>query len=935
MVSFLWRFSALIAAFSGILSVPTAVAQQTCTIETFAGLSDTTPGDGGPATQEALYSPFDGDIAADGTVYFTDAVARAVRRIRPDGVIETLLDRTIDPDLDFTTQMALAPDGSVVFHDGPGLGRILLNGTVEPVSGNGAFGSPEEGALAVESPWMGRGFAFASDGTLYFAESQRHRVRRISPDGRVFTVAGAAEPDRFGRVRGGFSGDGGPAIDGELNTPQDVAVAPDGSVYVTDRNNRRIRRIRPDGIIETAAGGGGNDALDLSGVPAREAALTRPDRIEADAQGMVYFTHGGSSIYRIDPDGILRAVAEVSSIAPFFVGPGGTVVYRDRNLQLVRVSPEGESEALTGIDGVPASTPKDGPATETWLRTYDLAFGPSGDLYAAAGTWIFAISPDGTLRRAAGGGERSFETQEGEPAREVNLFDVQYLAIDGDERVYFSEGSGAKRIRSIEPNGTIGFIAGAVFGCRFDEVCGIGGPAREAEIPDPEDLYVGADGSLYFVSGYNSAQSFGRSDQILRITPDGVLAETAFPPIDPSRLSGRYRLYFANRSPASQPVYWLQTFFGPETRPPFFELQADGSSRPLAAAQGFANPYEDAVVAEDGSIYFTTDDQRIRKALPDGRVVTIAGAAQKRGYAGDGGPARLARFREPRGLAIGPDGALYISDFGNARIRRILDVASCEDGPSPEIALHGVVHAADFLNFDSGVELGAAPGMIVSIFGRNLGPEQPRTAQVEDGRLVTELAGVRVLVDGVAAPLVFVSAGQINAIIPYATEVRHQIDRDGFHVNLGYSSIEVEVNGTRSDTFAIHTRATRPGIFLVEPGVSERGAVLNQDGTLNSPDNPAPAGSVLVLFATGEGQTDPAGVDGLLAVDALPVPIAEVSVRVGDVESTVLYAGAAPGFTAGLFQANARMGIGTPSGEQRLTLRVGQGERSVPVWIAP
>jgi uncharacterized protein (TIGR03437 family) len=91
--------------------------------------------------------------------------------------------------------------------------------------------------------------------------------------------------------------------------------------------------------------------------------------------------------------------------------------------------------------------------------------------------------------------------------------------------------------------------------------------------------------------------------------------------------------------------------------------------------------------------------------------------------------------------------------------------------------------------------------------------------------------------------------------------------------------------------------------------------VFNQDGTLNSGGNAAESGSILVFFVTGEGQTNPLGVDGQLAIDAYPIPQADVRVLIGGVQaSEVLYAGAAPGFTAGLMQINVRVPPGVAPG---------------------
>jgi uncharacterized protein (TIGR03437 family) len=98
-----------------------------------------------------------------------------------------------------------------------------------------------------------------------------------------------------------------------------------------------------------------------------------------------------------------------------------------------------------------------------------------------------------------------------------------------------------------------------------------------------------------------------------------------------------------------------------------------------------------------------------------------------------------------------------------------------------------------------------------------------------------------------------------------------------------------------------------PGIFSLDSSGRGPGAILNQDGSLNGTLNPAAPGSVIVFYATGEGLTDPPSEDGKVAGTVLPKPVLPVTVKIGGVEAEVIYAGAAPGLTAGVMQVNARV----------------------------
>jgi len=190
----------------------------------------------------------------------------------------------------------------------------------------------------------------------------------------------------------------------------------------------------------------------------------------------------------------------------------------------------------------------------------------------------------------------------------------------------------------------------------------------------------------------------------------------------------------------------------------------------------------------------------------------------------------------------------------------------------------------------------AVPGGLFTILGVDVGPDQE--AQLElgsDGKVSTKLAGTRVLFDGVPAPLVYVSRNQINAVTPFS--VAGKI----------LSMIVVETPGRQILPAGVPVDDTRPGIFTLNASGSGQGAILNEDATINSPANPAARGSIIVLYATGAGQTAPAGTDGKLNTFPLPKPLLPVQVRIGGRLAEVHYAGAAPQLVAGVLQVNAKV----------------------------
>jgi uncharacterized protein (TIGR03437 family) len=195
-----------------------------------------------------------------------------------------------------------------------------------------------------------------------------------------------------------------------------------------------------------------------------------------------------------------------------------------------------------------------------------------------------------------------------------------------------------------------------------------------------------------------------------------------------------------------------------------------------------------------------------------------------------------------------------------------------------------------------------SPGEIVTIFGTGLGPATMAFATADsNGQIETEVAGTQVLFDGYPAPLLYVSDAQTTAIVPYAVGGN------------GVTEVQVVYNGVASPVVEMQVAPASPGIF----------AIANQDNTKNGAANPAAAGSVLILYATGEGQTSPAGTDGAVAASAYPKPLLPVSVIIGGKPATPAYAGAAPGFVAGALQVNVPIPAGITGAAVPIQLQVG------------
>jgi uncharacterized protein (TIGR03437 family) len=224
-------------------------------------------------------------------------------------------------------------------------------------------------------------------------------------------------------------------------------------------------------------------------------------------------------------------------------------------------------------------------------------------------------------------------------------------------------------------------------------------------------------------------------------------------------------------------------------------------------------------------------------------------------------------------------------------------------------ALGSKLQADGVLNAASLNARPVAPGEIITLIGSGIGPSialQPTSSASS-----TELGGTSVLFDGRLAPLLYASPNQINAIVPYGVS--------GEDV----TQMSIMSSGQVIARLSLPASETAPAIFTRNSTGVGPGAILNQDTSLNSPLNPADRGSIVVLFATGGGQTDPPGVDGQVNTGILPRPTQDVSVKIGGINAEIEYAGAAPGLIAGLLQVNCKVPENVTPGSVPIVLKIG------------
>ena len=226
-------------------------------------------------------------------------------------------------------------------------------------------------------------------------------------------------------------------------------------------------------------------------------------------------------------------------------------------------------------------------------------------------------------------------------------------------------------------------------------------------------------------------------------------------------------------------------------------------------------------------------------------------------------------------------------------------------------------------NAASGASGPISAGEIVTLKGTGMGPSTGLgPVLTADGKVETTVAFTRAFFDGFPAAILYTSSGQINTVVPYEISGRPTIQ------------VQVENQGLRSQALTVSTISAAPGIFTVDSTGIGQGAILNQDSTPNSVTNPAGVGSVVQIFATGEGQTLPLGIDGSVAGATLPKPVLPVTAKVDDIPVVVLYAGAAPQSVAGLFQVNVKLPDGLTGDNVKVEIKVGDAPTQKGVTLA-
>jgi uncharacterized protein (TIGR03437 family) len=333
-------------------------------------------------------------------------------------------------------------------------------GTIQTFAGNGSPTFSGDGGPAIQAGINVPVEVFADQkGNLFITDQYNHRIRKVGPDGTITTVAGTGVM--------GFSGDGGPAVDAEINTPTEVFGDSSGNLYVGDVGNQRIRKVDTSGIITTIAGNG-NKGYSGDGGPAVDASLYNASRVALDPSGNLYIAdQSNHRIRKVTPGGIISTFAGNGAGTPAtgaFSGDGGPAVDASLNN--------------------PTSIAVDGAGVVYFCDQFNHR--------------IRKVALDGTISTIAGNGSPGF-SGDGGPATAAMLNYPGGMALDAAGNLYFSDDQNF-RTRLITTGGTISTIAGTgVAGFSGD-----GGPATGAQLSGQFGVTLDLSGNLYIADSVNN-----------------------------------------------------------------------------------------------------------------------------------------------------------------------------------------------------------------------------------------------------------------------------------------------------------------------------------------------------------------------------------------------------------------------------------------------
>ena len=714
-----------------------------------------------------------------------------------------------------TGRVTVDGKGNTYFSAGNNVFKVDSSGNLTVVAGNSRAGYSGDGGPALQAQLNGpQGIALDSMGNLYIADSVNNRIRIVNPAGVINTFAGTGASSPGG---GGTFNDGGLAINGLLRLPSGVCLDSSGNVYIADTGDNLIRKVTTDGIINSVAGDGfGGYWGDTFG--ALQAGLHTPTDVAVDSSGNIYIADSANADIRevTVSTGIINTIAGNASVGD--TGDGG-------------------------------------PATSAALMTpYALTLDSSGNVY-------FVENGDSVIRKVtvsttfittvAGNGTAGF-SGDGSPATKAQLNFPGGMAVDSSGNMYIADSLNL-RIRKVTGS-TISTIAGN----GVLSYSGDGGPAGSAQLNKPQAVAVDTSGNFYFADTLNNV--------VRKVTASGAI----------STVAGNGTAGFGGDGGAA-------------------------TAAQLNRPQGIA-------VDSSGNIYVAdTQNARVRK-ISGGSISTVAGSGTP-GYGGDGGAATAAQLYVPIGLAVDASGNLYIADFTNNRVRKVsggtittvagnglsgysgdggLAASAQINGPTGvAVDSNGNLYIADLNN---NVVREVTGGKIMTVAGSGLpgvgGDGGPATAALvgSPAGIAVDTSGNLYIANGSATVRkVYANTGFITTIAGNGT---NGYTGDGGSAPFGELNGPVSLAVTSTGNVYVADSANNAIRLLIFGGYElSIAAAVNAASNLTGPVS---GGEVVVFYGAG---MSPAGftVNSVGPSGLYPTSVAGVTVNFGGYQAPILY----------------------------------------------
>ncbi|MBU6401718.1 MAG: SMP-30/gluconolactonase/LRE family protein, partial [Verrucomicrobia bacterium] len=495
-------------------------------------------GDGGAATNASLASPLALALDAAGDLFIADQGNNRIRKVQPDGIITTVAgDGTAgysgdggaatNASLNQPAGLAVDAAGNLFIAD-QGNSRVRkldTNGILTTVAGAGRFAFSGDGGAATNASLSNpAGLAMDTAGDLYLADQGNNRIRKVDTRGIITTVAGNGQ---FG-----YFGDGALATKARLNSPSSVAVDRAGKLLIVDQFNNLVRGVDTNGIISTVAGSWTASVYD--GGPATEAALRSPAGVAVDTSGNLFIADTWNNrIRKVQPDGLITTVAGGEMFG--YVGDGGAAtnaglaspsgvavdaagdlfIADTWNNRIRKVQPNGIIRTVAG-GGRFGYVGDGGAATNAGLASpLGVAVDSSGNLFIAdtGDSRVRKVDTHGMITTAAGNGQCGYYG-DGGAATNAALCRPGGVAVDTAGNVFIAD-QGNNCVRKVDSQGNITTVAGNGSAGYF----GDGGAATNAGLGYPTGLALDTAGNMFIADTWNN--------RIRKVDPDGIITTVA------------------------------------------------------------------------------------------------------------------------------------------------------------------------------------------------------------------------------------------------------------------------------------------------------------------------------------------------------------------------------------------------------------------------